>query len=153
MDILKRSSKTWVSEVLSNLDTMWDTIESTISKSGSASYLVPLQQFIFKFLVKSLIGADPSSSKEISESGYIMLDRWLALQILPTVHIGALQPLVEIFLHSWAYPSFLVSGDYNKLYQFVEKEGNLPNHASFIFFLQYFWITRETERVKYINYP
>uniref|UniRef100_A0A2N9FTK5 Cytochrome P450 n=1 Tax=Fagus sylvatica TaxID=28930 RepID=A0A2N9FTK5_FAGSY len=65
-----------------------DTIESTISKSGSASYLVPLQQFIFKFLVKSLIGADPSSSKEISESGYIMLDRWLALQILPTVHIG-----------------------------------------------------------------
>ena len=138
MDILKRSSKTWVSEVLSNLDTMWDTIESTISKSGSASYLVPLQQFIFKFLVKSLIGADPSSSKEISESGYIMLDRWLALQILPTVHIGALQPLVEIFLHSWAYPSFLVSGDYNKLYQFVEKEGNLPNHASFIFFSSVF---------------
>lgn len=124
MDILKQSSKIWVSEVLTNLDTMWDGIESTITKSGSASYVVPLQQFIFKFLVKCLVGADPSSSKEIAESGYIMLDRWLALQLLPTVYIGALQPLVEIFLHSWAYPFFLVSGDYNKIYEFVEKEGN-----------------------------
>ncbi|KAM3744990.1 hypothetical protein ACB098_06G092200 [Castanea mollissima] len=123
MDILKQSSKTWVSEVVTNLDTMWDDIESTITKSGSASYLVPLQKFIFKFLVKCLVGADPSSSQEIAESGYIMLDRWLALQLLPTVYIGALQPLVEIFLHSWAYPFFLVSGDYNKIYEFVEKEG------------------------------
>ncbi|KAE8075645.1 hypothetical protein FH972_014340 [Carpinus fangiana] len=123
MDILKQSSKTWVNEVLTNLDTMWDTIESTISKSGSASYVVPLQQFIFKFLTKSLVGADPSTSPEIADSGYIMLDRWLALQLLPTVKIGVLQPLEEIFLHSWAYPFLLVSGDYKKLYQFVEKEG------------------------------
>lgn len=123
MDILKQSSKTWVSEVLTNLDTMWDTIESTISNSGSASYLVPLQQFIFKFLTKSLVGADPSTSPEIAKSGYIMLDRWLAVQLLPTVKIGVLQPLEEIFLHSWAYPFLLVSGDYKKLYQFVEKEG------------------------------
>jgi hydroperoxide lyase len=124
MNILKRSSKTWVSEVLANLDTMWDTIETTISESGSASYIVPLQQFIFNFLTKSLVGADPSSSPEIAESGYVMLDRWLALQLLPTVKIGVLQPLEEIFLHSWAYPFLLVSGDYKKLYQFVEKEGN-----------------------------
>ncbi|KAB1201008.1 Allene oxide synthase, chloroplastic [Morella rubra] len=123
MDILKRSSKTWVSEVLGNLDTMWDTIESNISKSGSASYIVPLQKFIFKFLTKSLVGADPSSSPDIAESGYIMLDRWLALQLLPTVKIGILQPLEEIFLHSWAYPFLLVSGDYRKLYEFVRKEG------------------------------
>ncbi|KAK7839401.1 fatty acid hydroperoxide lyase [Quercus suber] len=67
--------------------------------------------------------ADPSSSQEIAESGYAMLDRWLALQLLPTIYIGALQPLVEIFLHSWAYPFFLVSGDYKKIYEFVEKEG------------------------------
>lgn len=125
MDILKRSSKTWVSEVLGNLDTMWDTIESNISKSGSASYIVPLQKFIFKFLTKSLVGADPSSSPDIAESGYIMLDRWLALQLLPTVKIGILQPLEEIFLHSWAYPFLLVSGDYRKLYEFVRKEGNV----------------------------
>ncbi|XP_041007308.1 fatty acid hydroperoxide lyase, chloroplastic [Juglans microcarpa x Juglans regia] len=123
MDILKQGSKTWVSEVLASLETMWDSIESTISKSGSASYLIPLQQFVFKFLMKSLIGADPSVSQEIADSGYIMLDRWLAVQLLPTVKIGVLQPLEEIFLHSWAYPFLLVSGDYNKLCDFVKKEG------------------------------
>lgn len=123
MDILKQGSKTWVSEVLASLETMWDSIESTISKSGSASYLIPLQQFVFKFLMKSLVGADPSVSQEIADSGYIMLDRWLAVQLLPTVKIGVLQPLEEIFLHSWAYPFLLVSGDYNKLCDFVKKEG------------------------------
>ncbi|KAG6657758.1 hypothetical protein CIPAW_04G113000 [Carya illinoinensis] len=123
MDILKQGSKTWVTEVLGNLETMWDGIESTISKSGSASYIIPLQQFIFKFLMKSLVGADPSVSQEIADSGYIMLDRWLAVQLLPTVKIGILQPLEEIFLHSWAYPFLLVSGDYKKLCDFVKKEG------------------------------
>ncbi|KAJ7948126.1 Allene oxide synthase, chloroplastic [Quillaja saponaria] len=123
MDILKRSSNIWVPELVSNLDTMWDTIESSLSSSSSASYIVPLQKFIFAFLSKCLLGADPSRDPKIAKSGYAMLDRWLALQILPTVNIGILQPLEEIFLHSFAYPFFLVSGDYKRLCQFVEKEG------------------------------
>ncbi|KAK9285998.1 hypothetical protein L1049_025201 [Liquidambar formosana] len=123
MDILKRSSTVWVTELLSNLDTMWDTIEAELSKGGSASYIIPLQKCIFNFLTKSLIGADPAKSPEIAKSGYAMLDKWLALQLLPTVQISFLQPLVEIFLHSFTYPFALVSGDYKKLYEFVEKEG------------------------------
>ncbi|XP_009347137.1 fatty acid hydroperoxide lyase, chloroplastic [Pyrus x bretschneideri] len=123
MDILKRSSKTWVPELTANLSTFWDTIEADVSKDGSASYLIPLQKFIFKFLTKCLVGADPASSPKIAKSGYAMLDRWLALQLLPTVKIGVLQPLEEILLHSFAYPSFLVSGDYNQLYQFIEEHG------------------------------
>lgn len=123
LDILKRSSKTWVPELTANLSTFWDTIEADVSKDGSASYLIPLQKFIFKFFTKCLVGADPASSPKIAESGYAMLDRWLALQLLPTVKIGVLQPLEEIFLHSFAYPSFLVSGDYNQLYQFIEEHG------------------------------
>ncbi|CAK9179322.1 unnamed protein product [Ilex paraguariensis] len=102
---------------------MWDTIESDISKSGSSTYLTPLQQFIFSFLTRCLVGADPSSSPEIAESGYAMLNRWLALQLLPTVKVGLLQPLEEIFLHSFAFPFLLVQFDYNKLVKFVEKEG------------------------------
>ena len=125
MDILKRSSKTWVPELTANLSTFWDTIEADVSKDGSASYLIPLQKFIFKFLTKCLVGADLASSPKIAKSGYAMLDRWLALQLLPTVKIGVLQPLEEIFLHSFAYPSFLVSGDYNQLYQFIEEHGKL----------------------------
>ncbi|KAK3040439.1 hypothetical protein RJ639_028688 [Escallonia herrerae] len=123
MDILKRSSSIWVSTLVSSLDTMWSTIESEISTSGSASYLIPLQQFLFGFLTRCIVGADPSSSPEIAKSGYTMLNKWLALQLLPTVKIGVLQPLEEIFLHSFAYPFALVKGDYNKLVDFVEKEG------------------------------
>ncbi|KOM44022.1 hypothetical protein LR48_Vigan05g162700 [Vigna angularis] len=123
IDILKRSSGIWASELVSNLDVFWDNIESTVSKSSSASYLFPLQQFLFTFLCKVLAGADTSRDPKIAESGHAMLDRWLALQLLPITSIGILQPLEEIFLHSFAYPSFLVSGDYNNIYNFVKQQG------------------------------
>lgn len=137
MDILKRSSKVWVPELTANLSTMFDTIEAEVSKDGSASYLIPLQKFIFNFLTKCLVGADTASSPKIAESGYAMLDRWLALQLLPTVKIGLLQPLEEILLHSFAYPSFLVSGDYNKLYQFVKEQGMLPTNCFYLHLVAY----------------
>lgn len=123
MDILKRSSTIWVPTLTSKLDAMWDTIESDLTTSGSASYLVPIQQFIFGFFTYCLIGAEPSASQEIADSGYEMLDKWLGLQLLPTVPINFLQPLPEIFLHSFAYPFALVKNDYKKLFQFIESEG------------------------------
>ncbi|XP_010248046.1 PREDICTED: fatty acid hydroperoxide lyase, chloroplastic [Nelumbo nucifera] len=122
-DILKRSSGIWASEFVSNLDVMWNTIEKDITSKGSASFPVPLQRCIFRFLIKCLVGADTSNSPEIADNGFAMLDAWLALQLLPTVKIGILQPLEEIFLHSFAYPFFLVKGSYQKLYDFVKKEG------------------------------
>ncbi|XP_031263388.1 fatty acid hydroperoxide lyase, chloroplastic [Pistacia vera] len=124
IDILKRSSTVWLTELKSNLDILFDTVETDISEKGSASYLFPLQKSLFNFLTTAIIGADPTTDPNIADSGYSMLDRWLALQILPTIKIGVLQPLEEIFLHSFAYPFALVSGDYNKLYNFVEKQGN-----------------------------
>lgn len=125
MDTLKQSSGIWASELVSNLDTLWDKIETTLSTSSTpASYLFPLQQFLFTFLCKVLTGADPSRDPIVADSGYAMLDRWLALQLLPTVSIGFLQPLEEIFLHSFTYPFFLVSGDYNNIYNFVKQQGN-----------------------------
>lgn len=133
-DILKRSSGIWVPELVSNLDIMWDNIEASLSKSTSVSYLFPLQQFLFTFLCKALAGADPARDPKITKSGYAMIDRWLALQLLPTVSIGILQPLEEIFLHSFAYPFFLVSGDYNNLYNFVKEQGHtLISYPTFIY--------------------
>ncbi|KAJ9686478.1 hypothetical protein PVL29_015402 [Vitis rotundifolia] len=123
MDILKRSSSIWASEVVASLDSMWDTIDASVAKSNSTSYIKPLQRFIFQFLTKCLVGADPSVSPEIAESGYVMLDKWVFLQLLPTISVNFLQPLEEIFLHSFAYPFFLVKGDYRKLYDFVEQHG------------------------------
>ncbi|KAF2284909.1 hypothetical protein GH714_032377 [Hevea brasiliensis] len=130
MDILKRGSKVWLTELLANLDILWENVDSDVSEKGSSSYIFTLQQSMFKFLIKSLVGADPSTSPEIEKNGYAMLDQWLALQLLPTVHIGVAQPLVEIFLHSFAYPSFLVSGDYNKLAQFIRKEGTVASDTT-----------------------
>ncbi|KAK7261130.1 hypothetical protein RIF29_27434 [Crotalaria pallida] len=123
MDILKRSSSIWVPELVSNLDIFWDNIEATLSKSKSAGYLFPLQQFLLNFLCKTMAGADTSRDTNIANSGYIMLDKWLALQLIPTISIGILQPLEEIFLHSFTYPFFLVSGDYNNLYNFIKQHG------------------------------
>ncbi|KAL9224287.1 hypothetical protein vseg_000340 [Gypsophila vaccaria] len=124
MEILKKSSGIWVSSLLSSLDTMWTTIEGSLAKDNKATLLMPLQKCLFNFLSKSLIGADPANySPEMSENGHIMLDKWLAIQLLPTVRVGLLQPLDEIFLHSFSYPFLLVKGDYNKLARFVAKEG------------------------------
>ncbi|XAR68121.1 hypothetical protein NMG60_11003136 [Bertholletia excelsa] len=123
IDLLKRSAPIWVPTLSSNLDVMWDSIESTLSTSSSASPLVPLQKFLFAFFSRCLIGADPSTSPEVANWGYLWIDLWLALQLLPTVRLGLLQPLEEIFAHSFAYPFFLVSGGYNKLAKFIEKEG------------------------------
>lgn len=123
MDILKRSSGIWASEFVSSMDCLWDTIDKDMAQSNSSNYLFPLQCAIFKFLVKCLVGADVSVSPKIAENGYAMLNRWLFFQLLPTVSINVLQPLEEIFLHSWAYPFFLVKGDYQKLYDFTERYG------------------------------
>nr|APU50923.1 linolenate hydroperoxide lyase [Fritillaria cirrhosa] len=123
-ELLKRSSRVWVSEFLLNLDALLTTAEADIASSGSSSLLVPLQKCIFNFLCKSLVGADPKVSPEIADNGFIMLDKWLAFQILPTQKIGAIpQPFEELLLHSFPFPSFLVSSDYKKLYDFVDKEG------------------------------
>eukprot|EP00262_Sarcandra_glabra_P004865 TRINITY_DN1610_c0_g1_i1.p1 TRINITY_DN1610_c0_g1~~TRINITY_DN1610_c0_g1_i1.p1 ORF type:complete len:467 (-),score=23.64 TRINITY_DN1610_c0_g1_i1:209-1609(-) len=124
MDRLKKSSETWVTEFLNSLDDMWATIEKDVAQNGSSSFQLPLQKCLFSFLCKSFIGADPASTPDIAENGYIMLNKWLALQLLPTTKVGVLpQPLEEILLHSFAFPFALVSGDYKKLYEFLEEQG------------------------------
>ncbi|KAM7495222.1 hypothetical protein LguiB_029831 [Lonicera macranthoides] len=121
LDILKQGSANWSQSLTSKLDTMWDTLESEVSTSGSAQYRVPLQEFVFSFLVRCFIGVDPTP--EIAKSGPSTLTIWLALQVLPTIYIGILQPLEEIFLHSFAYPFAFISRGYNKLVQFIETTG------------------------------
>ncbi|XP_047941242.1 fatty acid hydroperoxide lyase, chloroplastic-like [Salvia hispanica] len=122
-DILRRSSSTWVSSMTTSLDAMWDSLESQLAAAGdggSASYIFPLQEFLFSFLSLTLLGADTSAFPEIKKSGHIMVDKWLAVQLLPTISINVVQPLEEIFLHSFSYPFWLVKSDYQKLASFVE---------------------------------
>ncbi|CAN0897044.1 Fatty acid hydroperoxide lyase, chloroplastic, partial [Linum grandiflorum] len=121
MHILKRSTKVWVSELQLNMDQMWATLESELSSKSSAGIFVPLQQSMFKFLTKSLVGVDVDD--DMAKSGPTAIDTWLGLQLLPTVSINVIQPLEEIFFHSFPYPSFLVSGGYNKLADFIRTQG------------------------------
>ncbi|XP_007049106.2 PREDICTED: fatty acid hydroperoxide lyase, chloroplastic [Theobroma cacao] len=123
MDILKRSSKVWVTELLGNLDKFLDTIESEISTNGSSSYIPHLQSMLFNFLAKSILGADPTIDPDIANSAPFTLNLWLGLQLLPTISVRVIQPLEEIFLHSYTYPHALVSGGYQKLYHFIERHG------------------------------
>lgn len=117
-DLLRRSSAVWFSSFLSNLRTMFSGIETDLAAGKSSSFFVPLQKCIFAFLSRSVIGADPSP--DVADDGFAILDKWLLLQLLPTVGTAALpQPFTEIFLHSFPFPFFLVAGGYKKLYNFV----------------------------------
>ncbi|KAK9155613.1 hypothetical protein Sjap_003093 [Stephania japonica] len=120
-DILKRGSKQWVPELLTNLDTMWNTIEKEVTEKGSSSIFIPLLKAMFRFLTKAIVGADPLPS--LGENAFVSFVLWIALQLLPTQSINILQPLEEIFLHSFSYPSFLVQPGYQKLYNFIKTQG------------------------------
>ncbi|KAG9447630.1 hypothetical protein H6P81_013758 [Aristolochia fimbriata] len=124
MDTLKQSSKVWVSEFLRSAGTLFDAIEEDLAANGSAGILVPLQRSLLRFLMKSIVGADPAVRPEIDRYGFAILDAWLALQLIPTQKIGAIpQPLEELLLHSFPFPSFVANWGYRKLYDFVAEEG------------------------------
>nr|CAD1822695.1 unnamed protein product [Ananas comosus var. bracteatus] len=125
LDLLRRNARAWPSEFLRSLDAMLSAVESDMPSAGKpANFVLPLQKCIFSFLCRCMVGADPSADPTIAEFGFAMLDKWLALQLLPTQKVGVIpQPLEELLLHSFPFPFALVSGDYRKLYDFVEKHG------------------------------
>ncbi|XP_051195757.1 linolenate hydroperoxide lyase, chloroplastic [Lolium perenne] len=126
MELLRRSSRVWAPEFLAGVDTMLTAVESDLAagKEGGASFLVPLQQCIFRFLCKAVTGADPAAESLVDRFGFYILDVWLGLQLVPTQKIGAIpQPLEELLLHSFPFPSIIVKPGYDILYRFIEKHG------------------------------
>ncbi|KAF7077024.1 hypothetical protein CFC21_081616 [Triticum aestivum] len=128
MDLLRRSSRVWAPEFLEGVDGMLAAIESDLDagkgKDGGASFLVPLQKCIFRFLCRSVASADPAAEDLVDRYGLFILDVWLGLQLVPTQKIGAIpQPLEELLLHSFPFPSILVKPGYDLLYRFLEKHG------------------------------
>ncbi|CAD6252209.1 unnamed protein product [Miscanthus lutarioriparius] len=129
MDLLHRSARSWPVDFRAGVGAMLDTVDAEFAGKAtgddkpSASYLVPLQQCIFRFLCKAFVGADPSADWLVDNFGFTILDTWLALQILPTQKVGLVQPLEELLIHSFPLPSFLIWPGYYLLYRFVEKHG------------------------------
>ncbi|CAD6248475.1 unnamed protein product [Miscanthus lutarioriparius] len=128
MDLLHRSARSWPVDFRAGVGAMLDTVDAEFAGKAtddkpSASYLVPLQQCIFRFLCKAFVGADPSADWLVDNFGFTILDIWLAWQILPTQKVGLVQPLEELLIHSFPLPSFLIWPGYYLLYRFVEKHG------------------------------
>ncbi|KAI4978755.1 hypothetical protein ZWY2020_015508 [Hordeum vulgare] len=126
MDLLRRSSRVWAPEFLEGVDGMLADIESDLAagKEGGASFLVPLQRCIFRFLCRSVASADPAAEGLVDRYGLFILDVWLGLQLLPTQKVGAIpQPLEELLLHSFPFPSILVKPGYDLLYRFLATHG------------------------------
>lgn len=126
MDLLRRSARTWAAEFRAGVDAMLATVEADLAKADkpAVSYLFPLQQCIFRFLCKALVGADPAADALVDRLGFYILDLWLGLQIVPTQKVGAIpQPLEELLLHSFPLPSFVIKPGYDLLYRFVDKHG------------------------------
>ncbi|EMS56407.1 Allene oxide synthase, chloroplastic [Triticum urartu] len=128
MDLLRRSSRVWAPEFLEGVDGMLAAIESDLDagkgKEGGASFLVPLQKCIFRFLCRAVASADPAAEDLVDRYGLFILDVWLGLQLVPTQKIGAIPPpLEELLLHSFPFPSILVKPGYDLLYRFLEKHG------------------------------
>ncbi|XP_062217929.1 probable inactive linolenate hydroperoxide lyase [Phragmites australis] len=128
MDLLHRSARTWAAEFRAGVGGMLDTVEADLAKANgdnrSANFVSPLQQCIFSFLCKALVGADPAADSLVDRFGYLILDIWLGLQIVPTQKLGVIpQPLEELLIHSFPLPSFIISPGYNLLYRFIEKNG------------------------------
>ncbi|KAF8677302.1 hypothetical protein HU200_046788 [Digitaria exilis] len=123
ISLLHRAAPRWPSVLRSSVDAMLDSVDSDLAAKEQANYIVAMQQCIFRFLCKALVGADPSVDWVVDRFGFTILDIWLALQILPTQKVGVIQPLEELLIHSFPLPSFLISPGYNILYRFVEKHG------------------------------
>jgi len=131
MALLHRGAQAWPAELRAAADAMLDAVEADLlakqqqatGGKASAIYLVPLQQCIFRFLCKAIVGADPAADWVVDRFGFTILDVWLALQLLPTQKVGVIQPLEELLIHSFPLPSFVIWPGYHLLYRFVEKHG------------------------------
>uniref|UniRef100_A0A0D3EZN6 Allene oxide synthase n=1 Tax=Oryza barthii TaxID=65489 RepID=A0A0D3EZN6_9ORYZ len=129
IDLLRRAARNWAAELRAAVDDMLAAVEEDLNRApdpaaASASYLIPLQKCIFRFLCKALVGADPAADGLVDRFGVYILDVWLALQLVPTQKVGVIpQPLEELLFHSFPLPSFVVKPGYDLLYRFVEKHG------------------------------
>ncbi|KAL6848499.1 hypothetical protein ACP4OV_021793 [Aristida adscensionis] len=131
MDLLHRGARVWAAEFRAAAGAMLDAVDADLAKAQaaggdrpSAAFVFPLQQCLFRFLCRALVGADPAADSLVDRFGYLILDAWLALQIVPTQKLGAIpQPLEELLVHSFPLPALPVKPGYNLLYRFVERHG------------------------------
>ncbi|CAK9857033.1 unnamed protein product [Sphagnum jensenii] len=95
--------------------------ESSLAKSGTASFSTECVQFAFNFLIRAIVHRDPVAPGEASlgTKGGIYASLWTAPQLIPVTNIGLPQPIEQLFLHSFPLPFILVESPYNSLFKFI----------------------------------
>lgn len=118
-EALKNSRDRYFPEFSRAFDELSAAVDKEMASSGKASFATQIEQLIFNFLCRSITGADPVT-QGLGTDGPSYVIQWLGPQLAPTVSSGFLPKIVdELTIHSIPLPFWLVSGSYDKLFNFL----------------------------------
>ncbi|GLJ05545.1 hypothetical protein SUGI_0019880 [Cryptomeria japonica] len=126
-EVLKMSRPRIFPEFTKAFDELSVEVEKEFENEGKASFSDKVDDLIFNFLCRALIGADPVAPgpASLGNSGPTHLKTWLAPQLAPIASSGILPKVLdELTIHTITLPFALVSRDYKKLYDFVDTRGS-----------------------------
>eukprot|EP00249_Psilotum_nudum_P009110 c21715_g1_i1 orf=1-1509(-) len=124
-EVLRSNAKKWMPEFNTAFKEAAETWERQLSKTGSADFSGVCEQFTFNFLLRTVLGRNPSTPGEacLGNEGPSCALAWLALQVHPQTSVGLPKPLEEILLHTFPLPYVLVASQHRKLYRFFQTYG------------------------------
>ncbi|GLJ05549.1 hypothetical protein SUGI_0019960 [Cryptomeria japonica] len=126
-EVLKMSRPRIFPEFARTFDELVVEVEKAFEKEGKVSFSSYAGAFIFNFLCRALIGADPVAPgpSSLGTKGPTLVEAWLAPQLAPLISTGVLPRIIEeITIHTFRIPFFFVSGEYKKIYEFIDIRGS-----------------------------
>uniref|UniRef100_A0A0D6R0T5 Allene oxide synthase n=1 Tax=Araucaria cunninghamii TaxID=56994 RepID=A0A0D6R0T5_ARACU len=127
-EVLKLSRNRLFPEFGRAFDEAFQQIDKQFDSDGKGSFTDHVDDLIFNFLLRALVGSDPVAPgpASLGTNGPTYVKAWLAPQLAPIASAGGILPRVleEFTIHSVELPFGLVSGFYQKLYDFVWMRGS-----------------------------
>ncbi|CAA2953093.1 allene oxide synthase 1, chloroplastic [Olea europaea subsp. europaea] len=106
-----------IPEFHSSYTELFDDLERELATKGKASFGEANDQAAFKFLARSLYGANPVDTK-LGSDGPKIVSKWVLFQLHPILILGLPRLLEDGIFHSVSLPPFLIKKDYKRLYDF-----------------------------------
>ncbi|KAH9302185.1 hypothetical protein KI387_013768, partial [Taxus chinensis] len=126
-EVLKMSRPRIFPEFSMAFDALCMEVEKEFEKEGKVSFNRQVDDLIFNFLCRALIGANPLAlgSASLGTKGPNHVITWLTLELTLIASSGILPKVVhELTTYSIPIPFALVSNDYKKLYNFFHTRGS-----------------------------